>query len=76
MTTNQCRMPYLLSTYASGDKVVIQCENEERAAAAWRLVMNWLHELHEEETHQAKLAALSDTDALRIARGLLSDEAK
>jgi hypothetical protein len=37
------RMPYLLSTYRSEDRVIIQCENVERAEEALCRVMEWLH---------------------------------
>lgn len=37
------RMPYLLSTYCIDDRVVIQCENVEKAEEAMSRVMAWLH---------------------------------
>ncbi len=49
MLAGQPRMPYLLSTYRSEDRVVIQCENEERAEEALKRVMSWLHEMHAED---------------------------
>lgn len=40
--TSKERMPYLLSTYRSDDRVVIQCESIEKAEAALSRVMAWL----------------------------------
>jgi hypothetical protein len=42
LSSNQ-RMPYLLSTYRSDDRVIIQCENIEKAEEALSRVMEWLH---------------------------------
>ena len=46
MTSNE-PMPYLLSTYRSDDRVVIQCESVEKAEEALARVMAWLLSLHE-----------------------------
>lgn len=48
-------LPYLLSTYRSEDRVVIQCESVERADETLGRVMQWLHSQVKTSSDSARL---------------------